>query len=351
MFLALHQAIAAEPLLRKGHVEGREEIDVDNRMSRCSYLPAGHSLQKVITMRRRGKMTRRYRIMTPARYNPRDASKVLLYFHGWGEDSSTFGEYRGWVQAARDENYVVVVPEGIQNSWQFPGSSDGVGTDGGVTACNTRMRQPDYCYDSCPCRTRCGWTQCQDDDLEFVLDLIQDIQTKICVDNSRLYAMGVSNGGMLTWSMAQDRRIAPLLAGIAPMIGVPHNDYSRGKATSRDLPVIGFYGQYDDVVPPGNFREDITEDSAGYYWIPAHRMHTKWAQDHDCLVRNKNGMAPYTYYESNNLQNTSVRCRTHCSNSAPFSVDCRAAMGHDTPDWMMSMALQFFERHHNRRRK
>ena len=169
------------------------------------------------------------------------------------------------------------------------------------------------------------------------------------VDSSRLYAMGISNGAMLTWSMAQDDRIAPLLAGIAPMIGVPHNDYRRGKGTPRNLPVIGIYGTYDDVVPPGNYREDISVDDAGYFWIPAHRMHQKWAQDHGCPVQRANQPAPYTYYNSNNLNGMSVQCRTYCpSDSPPYSVDCRMNAGHDTPSWMLQMSLDFFEMHYGR---
>lgn len=149
--------------------------------------------------------------------------------------------------------------------------------------------------------------------------------------------------------MAQDRRIAPLLAGIAPLIGVPHNDYSRGKASPYNLPAIGIYGTYDDVVPPGNWRDDITTDDGGYYWIPAHRMHQRWAEDHGCPVQSKNRPAPNTYYESDDLNGFSVQCRTYCQgNSVPYSLDCRMDAGHDTPSWMMHMALRFFERHYDR---
>ena len=141
-----------------------------------------HRLQDRIELRRSGKPTRLYRILTPPNYDPRVPAKVLLYFHGWGEDSNSFGQYQSWVQIAKNEDYVVVVPEGIQNSWQFPGSSDGVGSNGrSITTCDTRRDQPFYCYrDTCPCRSRCGWTQCRDDDLEFAIDLIEDIHNQLC---------------------------------------------------------------------------------------------------------------------------------------------------------------------------
>jgi len=159
---------------------------------------------------------------------------------------------------------------------------------------------------------------------------------------------------MLTWSLGQDRRTAPWLAGIAPMIGVPHYDYTQGKASPYELPVIGFYGYSDPIVPPGTFWDDWTKDSSGYYWVPAHRMHTTWAQDHGCNVHQFNGEPPNVYFENSNLQGFEISCKTHCplpqhesdlTNPPPYSVDCRVEMGHETPAFMMQMALRFFEQH------
>jgi len=339
--------------------------------NRCGTdLPASHSSSRLLALRRsqdqdQNLPDRYYRILTPPNYDRSRPSKVVLYFHGWGEDSASLAEDPPWVQAAFDQNYVIVAPEGIQNSWQFPGSSNGLGRNHkDVTSCDFTQSEPFYCYqDTCPCETRCGWTHCQDDDIQFVLDLLdKELPAQLCVDNDRIYALGISNGGMLTWSMAQDERIASRLAGIAPMIGVPHYDHDRGSASKWDLPVIGFYGTHDEVVPPGGFNTDWTQDDGGYYWITANRMHTRWAHEHGCNVQTNNNqqkMPPNTYYQNNNLQGYKIHCFTHCdvqdSNSlrqthVPFSVDCRISMGHETPAFMMKMALQFFERHNRQDR-
>ena len=318
-----------------------------------SGLPRSHDSRDMIRLRGRpgGRVSREYRIMTPPKYDRSKPAKVLLYFHGWGENSNSFFSDSPWQDAAQDANYVVVAPEGLGKSWQFPGSSNGYGQDEStVTTCDTNMNDPFYCYDSCPCKNRCGWTQCQDDDLDFVLELLEDIQNYICVDEERIYVAGVSNGAMLTWSMGQDKRIAARLAGMAPMIGVPHYDHDRGSASEWDLPVIGFYGDYDTVVPPGDYRNRAYfEDDSGYYWVPAHRMHTVWAKDHGCSIKKRSGVPQFTYYENDNLDGYKVQCFTHCDtgddSGVPFSVDCRADMGHETPAWMLRKALQFFEDH------
>eukprot|EP00523_Entomoneis_sp_CCMP467_P017774 CAMPEP_0168808124 /NCGR_PEP_ID=MMETSP0726-20121227/2412_1 /TAXON_ID=265536 /ORGANISM="Amphiprora sp., Strain CCMP467" /LENGTH=385 /DNA_ID=CAMNT_0008860075 /DNA_START=27 /DNA_END=1180 /DNA_ORIENTATION=- len=317
----------------------------------CAGLPKSHRSQNVISIRRRGRV-RQYRIITPPKYNSRVRSKVILYFHGLGETSSSFANDAPWAQAAARNNYIVVAPDGIQRSWQFPGSADGRGRDGSITTCDTNRAGPNKCFAGCSCPKRCGWTQCQDDDLLFVLDLIRDIRKRICVDNKRIYAVGISNGAMLTWSMAQDPKIAPRLAGIAPMIGTPHPDYLQGKPTAKALPSIGFYGDRDNVIPPGNYQESRVMDTAfgGYYWIPAHRLHTQWARDHGCSTPNPNARAPFVY-RSGNQQGISVQCRTFCQGNKPMSVDCRLSMGHETPAFMLTMAIEFFEKHSPRRNR
>ncbi|CAB9505707.1 Esterase PHB depolymerase [Seminavis robusta] len=321
-----------------------------NNQPVCSNLSSRrHSAFDVITLRRQGRMNRVYRIHTPPQYNSNRPHKVALAFHGWGETSLSYTD-PDWLQAADDNNYILVMPEGIQQSWRFPGSADGVGRDGeSITICDFRSNGPDYCYDGCACRTRCGWTQCVDDDVQFVADLLDDLSRHICVDTTRIYSTGISNGAMLTWTLGQDARTAPRLAGLAPMIGTPHPDYAVGKATSGRLPVIGIYGKRDDVVPPGGYQESQVEDTAGYYWIPPHRLHSRWAADHGCPVRSANGRAPISYGTgSTNLQGFTVSCRSHCpngENQVPYSVDCRADMGHETPVWMMHVALRFFEQH------
>jgi poly(3-hydroxybutyrate) depolymerase len=321
----------------------------------CENLPHSHSAENMITLKRPGKMSRQYRLHTPANYNRNLPSKLVLAFHGWGETSTSY-MHPDWIQAAEDYNYIVVMPEGIQKSWQFPGSANGYGRDGtSITTCDLDMIDgPDYCYsETCDCPNRCGWTQCQDDDVDFVLDLIDDLYRQVCVDRLRIYATGISNGGMLTWTLGQDKRTASKMAALAPMIGVPHFDFTWGPATEYALPVIGIYGNFDDVVPPGGFHENLIEDSDGYYWVPAHRLHPRWAMDHGCPITDGgNGLPPIAYGTGDvDLQGFQVQCRSYCNTNdgtyqVPFSVDCRAEMGHDTPVWMMHVALRFFEQHY-----
>jgi len=254
-----------------------------------------------------------------------------------------------WTGYANIHNYILVAPDGLNgggntiNSWKFPGSSDGIGQDGEtITTCDTDQATPDYCYDrSCPCNNRCGWTHCEDDDFQFIIDLIAELDNHVCVDSTRVYAAGISNGGMFSWSLGQNSSTAPLLAGIGPIIGLPHHDYKLGKAKMGDLPVIGVSGSTDCTNPPGDGTKDFSEscDGDGYYMVDAKRLHATWALDHGCSVSQI-----YNYAVPGRSE---VTCETYCDPavSTPASVDCRANMGHSSPTWTLDVVLKFFDDH------
>ena len=325
----------------------------------CSGLPSSQSPNQAKTLlgtNRTGDCfgskpcpDRTYRINTPSGYDLTQQSKIVIMFHGWGGSGRSYTR-SAWVGVADTYNYILVAPDGLDggprtsSSWTFPGSrdgigQDGIGQDGSITTCNTSQTTPDYCYtnscDSCP--SRCGWTHCEDDDFQFVVDLIADLRNYVCVDSTSVYAVGISNGGMFTWSLGQDSRTAPLLAGIAPIIGLPHHDYNLPNAAG-DLPVIGIYGNTDCTVPPGDGSDVFVEtcDGEGYYYVDAFHIHATWASNQGCVTD-----PPYVYISSR----SEVICHTHCDGVTPLSVDCRADMGHLSPTWTLDVALNFFQEH------
>ena len=215
-----------------------------------------------------------------------------------------------------------------------------------VTTCDViGQTNPDYCDDSsCTCTNRCGWTHCDDDDIQFFKDLLDEIKGMVCVDTSRVYSTGFSNGGMFSWSLGQDNRTAPLLAGIGPIMGLPHWDYLIGKATASELPVIGISGSSDCINPPGDGTQDYTTscDGDGYYMVDAKRLHKVWALDHEC-----SNTQAYTY-DVTPVHSNIVECETYCNpndGTPAFSVDCRADLGHSMSPWMLDVVLTFFDDH------
>jgi hypothetical protein len=151
----------------------------------CSTnLPSKQTYTDVKTLSREGLPDREYRIYTPANYDNNKPTKLILALHGWSLSGKEF--FHGSRTGLADEyNYILVAPHGLgqTSSWTVPGSSDGLGVDGhSVTTCNVNTVPNDTCaqYHNCECKNPCGWTQCEDDDFQFVVDLLYDLNNYVC---------------------------------------------------------------------------------------------------------------------------------------------------------------------------
>jgi len=74
-----------------------------------------------------------------------------------------------------------------------------------------------------------------------------------------IWATGCSNGGMFMFELANNPRTAHYLAGIAPMVGLPHNGFNFGPASPMSM--VGMWGLNDKTVPPiANLADDGSFD-------------------------------------------------------------------------------------------
>jgi poly(3-hydroxybutyrate) depolymerase len=128
---------------------------------------------------------------------------------------------------------------------------------------------------------------------------VSEIKTKLCLDTTRIFAAGGSNGGMLTWELGQNASSAPIFRAIAPIIGLPHRGYLDAPGKLNGMPVLVITGTRDTTVPPGAWEDaghTMTRDSDRYYYTGA--------------------------------------------------SDCRALMGHDYGlGWSWKLILDFFDAH------
>jgi len=328
----------------------------------CSQgLSSSFDNNKKITFRRPNLSDRKYRIYTPAAYDPSVPSKIVLYFHGYC--GSGFVSEK--LQAKADRfNYIVVAPTGLKsnrfecNSWQNYGSTTGFDPTGTQPICDITQGS-DYCPSSCaPCANRCPWSQCLDDDVDFVRDLITGgvgfenvLQDKVCFDPSNVFVMGNSNGGMFTWTLVQDERTAPLFAAGAPIIGSPHCGYNFAAPTTR-TPMISFMGKSDDTVSPTNLPFPgqptdeciINRDGDGYGYIAGPAIMKTWAKagPKRCSDNVIDGAFPSRIQNKRNLQ-----CFTWCRGKRVYAKDCYFDGGHIEPKFVLKKAFKFFEMHSN----
>ena len=175
-----------------------------------------------------GGLSTLYRLTLPTNYTQDSAWPLLLFFHGWGDDhtvstSSLYSEH------GTSAGYVVAAPRGYDDgkgpgweSWNSAGSTASPGLAG-----PTCTGSWDYCYPSCgsSCSDNCSWTTCEDSVAQAV-GLLDGLEAALCLDTSKLFATGESNGGMFMFELATDVRTADRLAAFFPTIGLPHNGFN-----------------------------------------------------------------------------------------------------------------------------
>jgi polyhydroxybutyrate depolymerase len=101
-----------------------------------------------------------------------------------------------------------------------------------------------------PFRWRCGgWLSKQDglsQDVQFISDLIDQLKKEYKIDEARIYANGLSNGGGMAFMLAGQlsERIAAF-GGVAGAYVLPWTEYR----PKRPVPAIIFHGTADPIVP------------------------------------------------------------------------------------------------------
>lgn len=305
--------------------------------------------------------SRTYRIHIPAGHEGGERLPLILWFHGWGGDESELLDQHDVQELLDEAAFILVAPRGLGsdvpdtrlNSWTFNGSATGLDGDGinekttgdSEAICDFSLT-PNYSYPSCAevATNSCSWTHCQADDTEFVLALIEEIDEKACIDRNNVYAGGGSNGGMFTWHLGQDPRVANKLRAIAPIIGLPHRGYSLAPGSIKPLPAIVVTSTDDKVVPPGVWEDTKFTTSSNqtdrFFYTSATAITQEWAEAHQCDTDTPARQVSFPTY--------GFDCRSYCQNhdKQPGVMDCRAELGHEyglPESWQL--ILNFFQSH------
>lgn len=160
-----------------------------------------------------GGKDRAFNVHVPKTYAPNKKTPIVLNFHGYSSNASQQDLLAKMSAKADREGFVAVHAEGIGSSWNA-GPCCG-------EAMNSKL-----------------------DDVGFVRAMIDELESKLCVDERRIFATGMSNGGFLSHRLACE--LSDRIAAIAPVAGV------NGMATctpKRPVPVLHFHGTSDTLVP------------------------------------------------------------------------------------------------------
>ena len=143
---------------------------------------------------------------------------VVLSFHGYTSTAETNLGYTGLQPYAESEKFIAVYPQGTvlastgETHWNSGGTDNKSGAD----------------------------------DLGFVETLLDHLEETHDIDTDRIYAIGMSNGGMMSYLLAC--RLSQRIAAITSVTGSMTVDSATCTA-SRPIPVMQIHGVEDRVVP------------------------------------------------------------------------------------------------------
>ena len=98
------------------------------------------------------------------------------------------------------------------------------------------------------------------DDVAYTLEVLDRVQDELCIDDSRIYATGMSQGGGMVNLLACDTDASKRFAAYAPVAGAfyyeenkndkcdPDNATFQCSPGRDDIPILAFQGGADDVV-------------------------------------------------------------------------------------------------------
>jgi len=160
---------------------------------------------------------RTYLVHIPTNYDHNTPTPVVLIFHGAATNAAITVSFTGMSKKSDEAGFIAVYPNGT-----------GLGP---FLTWNAGGRKGKLAEESA-------------DDVKYVGLLLDDLATVANVDSRRVYATGMSNGGMMCYRLAAE--MSDRIAAIAPVAGTVTVDESRPK---RPVPVMHFHGKSDNIVP------------------------------------------------------------------------------------------------------
>jgi polyhydroxybutyrate depolymerase len=174
-------------------------------------LPSGFITGPSIHHLKVGGRDRNYRLYQPAGL-PASAPLVIM-LHGITGSAVQAESSYGWDELADSQRFVIAYPDGVGRAWNVNG--------GGC----------------------CGRPQREGvDDVAFIGAAVADIVRNVSINASRIYATGMSNGGIMSYTLACH-------TGIFAAIGAVAGTQLDSCRSPHPASVIEIHGTADELVP------------------------------------------------------------------------------------------------------
>ena len=178
-----------------------------------------------------------YRLGVPADYDPEVAVPLVLNLHGSGSDANQASVYGDVPRAASEQGVLTVAAQGIDGQWEL-----GAGAD------------TDY--------------------LDALLD---DVESRYCIDRNRVHGVGMSLGAakIAFYACGEGDRFASLALVTVEVFG----------GSCRSMPVVAFHGTADPVVAYGEGGGTVDDAATPNAGLPGTLTNiAAWADNAGCAT-------------------------------------------------------------------
>lgn len=169
-------------------------------------------------------------VTVPAGYSEDVATPLIVLLHGYTSSGARVDQYMGLSAIADDYGFLLVAPDG------------------------TREAEGDenpFWNASIAC---CNFYQSEINDSGYIRSIIDEMKARYNVDANRVYLIGHSNGGFMSYRMAYEH--SETIAAIASLAGADHPERRNGPA--NPVHILQIHGTADATIAyrGGEIREN-----------------------------------------------------------------------------------------------
>lgn len=224
---------------------------------------------------------------------------LVLVFHGGGGRPEAIERRTGMDRLADEKGFVVVYPAGMSRGGGGRRGTWNVGS---------------------------GQSPSRADDVAFVQAILRDVERSLPIDHARIYATGVSMGGVFSYRLACE--MSDTFAAIAPVSAtmVEHNCHP-----NSPVAVLHIHGDRDNRIPIGGGHGEMT--ASGRSWPSPREGVASWRKFDSC------GGAPEQHDEG------PASCTIYSQCRATVEYCVLAGEGHGWPEMASARIWAFFAAH------
>ncbi|HSX09148.1 MAG TPA: PHB depolymerase family esterase [Candidatus Saccharimonadales bacterium] len=188
-----------------------------------------------------GKEGRKFIIYLPAGYKNNTQHPLIMAFHGYASDAFSLEKFTHFDDIANNNNVILIYPEGTTSLVKLQGWNTGLHPT--ITS----------------------------NDVLFVSNMLNEIQSNLCVNPHQIYATGFSNGGGFVAKLAC--QLSNRVAAFSSVSGSYVTAFKTCRAL-RSLPIMEIHGTKDTTVPYVGL--EAKNEFAAFTWA------NRWAARDKC---------------------------------------------------------------------